>query len=211
MEKTKTIEFHKVIQELRRDIFEYLELILRRLSKLRSLEERLDMIEDDITNIRGRIRKIEFAIEELSNNIKKAEEYKERIGYMPRGVGRIEEAISREVVRVPLRKTTLARKEIEERKKATSISQVTESDLMSQYAKLTQTEKQIIKLLIKHPELRGGTSIAKRIGKAREHACRLLKKLYEKGFLERDESVWPYAYRVPEKVKQIVMLEEQLE
>ena len=37
------------------------------------------------------------------------------------------------------------------------------------------------------------------MGKSREHTSRLLKKMYEDGYLQRDEDTRPYSYSVTQK------------
>lgn len=66
--------------------------------------------------------------------------------------------------------------------------------------RLTETEREILNLLIEKPNIGGATKIAKTVNKAREHVCRILKKLSQENLLIRDESSWPYLYRVPERV-----------
>ena len=226
-------DLYKLIQELKRDLMEYFDLIIRRLARLRMLEERLDIIEEYITDIKGRFRKIEYTLGEILEKERRITPpiYAPRLE-TPRRITGIREEKPVTVVKplelpsreIPTRTTakpieteapikttpTVAQPKIERKPKVTVTTTITEEDLASKYSKLTQTEKQILKVLIRNPDLRGGTSIARKIGKAREHTCRLLKKLAQEGFLIRDESVWPYAYIVPEKVKQMVMLEEQL-
>jgi len=226
-------DIYKIINELRRDMLEYFEIIIRRLSRMRALEERLDMIEEDVTDMRSKFRRLESFIKEIIEKERYIEEVPRPVYPRPRRTEEIPRVpVERPAVEIPkpieekkevavrlplptkpkvetrkeVRVTPVARER--ESKKVTS--QVTERDLASEISKLTRTERQIIKVLIKYPNLKGGTSIARKIGKAREHTCRLLKKLTEKGLLIRDESVWPYAYRVPEKIKQIIMLEEEL-
>ncbi|MCD6154900.1 MAG: hypothetical protein J7J22_03915 [Candidatus Verstraetearchaeota archaeon] len=213
------------LQEFRRDVTEYFDLIIRRLARLRLIEERLDVIEEYITDLRSRLRRLETTIKEY---IAEQPQPKTPITLRERKIERkpitipsikpaievaaqkAEEESSRKLVQIPFTKTQkrLERKTVTERLAVTS--QITDDDLVSKLNRLTITEKEIIKVLIKYPELRGGTAIARRIGKAREHTSRLLKKLADEGILIRDESVWPYKYQVPEKVKQIIMLREQL-
>jgi len=213
------------LQEFRRDVTEYFDLIIRRLARLRLIEERLDVIEEYITDLRSRLRRLETTIKEY---IAEQPQPKTSITLRERKIERkpitipsikpaievasqkAEEESSRKLVQIPFTKTQkrLEGKTVTERLAVTS--QITDDDLVSKLNRLTITEKEIIKVLIKYPELRGGTAIARRIGKAREHTSRLLKKLADEGILIRDESVWPYKYQVPEKVKQIIMLREQL-
>lgn len=226
-------DIYKIINELRRDMLEYFEIIVRRLSRMRALEERLDIIEEDITDMRSKFRRLESFLKEIIEKERYTEEVPRTIYPRPRRTIEIPRAPIEQPVIEPIKPKKEEKREAtvelppirpkleakKEKKVAHLIQkqpfkkvtpQVTEEDLGAKISKLTQTERQIIKVLIRYPNLKGGTSIARKIGKAREHTCRLLKKLTEKGLLIRDESVWPYAYKVPEKVKQIIMLEEEL-
>jgi len=97
-------------------------------------------------------------------------------------------------------------KELKEKER----EEVYEEEIINKINTLSKTEKQIIKILVKNPDIKGGTALAKRIGKTREHVSRLLKKLANEGILIRDEKVWPYKYVVPEKVKQYIILENDI-
>lgn len=68
---------------------------------------------------------------------------------------------------------------------------------------LTETE---IKVLTIIDELGEGAvpEIRERIRKTREHTARLLKKLYEKGFIDRNTSRMPYRYYIRKEIKDIV-------
>jgi DNA-binding IclR family transcriptional regulator len=46
--------------------------------------------------------------------------------------------------------------------------------------------------------------IKDRIKLTREHTARLMKKLYEEGYLERDSGKIPYAYRIKEEMLKIL-------
>jgi len=71
---------------------------------------------------------------------------------------------------------------------------------------LTPTEEEVLRLLIEHPEYgsMGASSIARVLGRTREHIARVLKKLTDKGLLERDESRFPYVYRLSDKMHNLL-------
>jgi len=72
---------------------------------------------------------------------------------------------------------------------------------------LTPTESEVLSLIISNPRYgeAGATEIAEMIGKSREHVARALKKLVEKGLLDRDTSSFPYKYFISEELKRIVL------
>lgn len=66
--------------------------------------------------------------------------------------------------------------------------------------KLTETEAQIIQsLLTQGPKT--APQVEEMIGKTREHTARLMKKLWQEGFIERDTHKIPFVYRANEKLK----------
>lgn len=70
-------------------------------------------------------------------------------------------------------------------------------------APLTETELSVLNILAIEgaktaPEIRD------RIKLTREHTARLMKKLYEAGYLERDTRKMPYAYRVKKEMMRIL-------
>jgi len=70
-------------------------------------------------------------------------------------------------------------------------------------AQLTATELRVLEILTDEgqktaPEIKG------KIGLTREHTARLMKKLYQKGYVERDEAKTPYAYRIKEEMRKIL-------
>jgi predicted transcriptional regulator len=70
-------------------------------------------------------------------------------------------------------------------------------------AALTETEIIVLELLSKE----GGKTapeIKKRINLSREHTARLMKKLYEKGYLERETGKIPFIYNIKEEMENIL-------
>ena len=68
---------------------------------------------------------------------------------------------------------------------------------------LTPTELNVLALI---EEMGEGTvpDIRVRIGKTREHTARLLKKLYERGFIDRNTSSMPYRYYVRKEIRELI-------
>jgi uncharacterized protein YukE len=69
-------------------------------------------------------------------------------------------------------------------------------------AKLAPTERGVLELLA------GGAKAAPEIGrlvtKSREHTARLMKALFEQGFVEREANRQPYEYRLNDKVREVL-------
>jgi len=64
---------------------------------------------------------------------------------------------------------------------------------------LTETELTVLKILADEGA-KTAPQIRSRIKLSREHTARLMKKLYEQGYLERDTSKIPYSYRIKEEM-----------
>jgi len=69
---------------------------------------------------------------------------------------------------------------------------------------LTETELEVLRMIVDMGE---GTvpEIKNTIGKTREHTARLLKKLYDKGFIDRNTSSMPYKYRIRKEIRDLIM------
>ena len=69
---------------------------------------------------------------------------------------------------------------------------------------LTETEITTLKKIADLNEATG-PEIRNHIGLTREHTARMLKKLYETGFVDRTTNVMPYRYSVRREVKDLVL------
>ena len=76
-------------------------------------------------------------------------------------------------------------------------------------AQLTATELHVLEILTDEgpktaPEIKSDIELT------REHTARLMKKLYVKGYVERDETKTPYAYRIKEEMRKILKKTESM-
>jgi hypothetical protein len=70
-------------------------------------------------------------------------------------------------------------------------------------APLTETELSVLEIIaLEGPKT--APEIKDRIKLSREHTARLMKKLYEEGYLERDTSKIPFKYRVKKEMKKLL-------
>ena len=72
---------------------------------------------------------------------------------------------------------------------------------------LTDTEKQILTILVKQGE-KTAPEIEKIIDKTREHTSRLMKKLFRDGFVNRNARKIPYVYKANNDLIEIISVEE---
>jgi len=70
-------------------------------------------------------------------------------------------------------------------------------------AQLTETELSVLEILAAEGK-KTAPEIRDRIKLTREHTARLMKKLYEKGYLEREAGKMPYAYSIKEEMRRIL-------
>lgn len=75
-------------------------------------------------------------------------------------------------------------------------------------APLTDTELTVLEFLATEGE-KTAPQIREQIKLSREHTARLMKKLYEKGYLERGANKIPFTYRLKEEMKNILKKPEQ--
>jgi len=74
-------------------------------------------------------------------------------------------------------------------------------------APLTETELTVLETIAKEGE-KTAPEIREKIKLTREHSARLMKKLYEDGYLERDTHKMPYSYRLKEEMQKILKKRE---
>ncbi|HVP40986.1 MAG TPA: MarR family transcriptional regulator [Candidatus Krumholzibacteriaceae bacterium] len=70
-------------------------------------------------------------------------------------------------------------------------------------ASLTPTELSVLETLANEGE-KTAPEIKTRVNLTREHTARLMKKLYEEGYLERTTGKIPFAYRIKEEMSKIL-------
>jgi len=69
--------------------------------------------------------------------------------------------------------------------------------------RLTPTELQALNILAEEGPL-PATVVQERISKTREHTSRLMKKLFEEGYVERNADRIPYTYAINEKLRRLL-------
>ena len=75
-------------------------------------------------------------------------------------------------------------------------------------ARITETESQVLKILVEEGPMTA-PDVERKIGKTREHTARLMKKLWQEGYVERDTHRIPFIYRPTKGLKKI--LEKKIE
>lgn len=80
------------------------------------------------------------------------------------------------------------------------------SDQRKSFVKLTRTEIQIIQILLSEGA-KTAPKIMDEINKTREHTSRLMKKLWQEGYIERDTNSIPFIYRPTKELKKRINIE----
>jgi DNA-binding transcriptional ArsR family regulator len=178
MLKKRTLEEN--IIELMNQIFNE---ILRIRSAQRVVDDKISYIESDINRIKTDIRYIATHIEEIYERI--ASEFKVQSSTNVEN-GYREREVLKNTIKGYEKEVDIKKKEV---------------------FKLNKTDKLILKTLTEKPELGklGASKIALAIGKGREHTTRRLKVLTDMGYLARDETKWPYEYKVSESKAEEIM------
>jgi hypothetical protein len=76
------------------------------------------------------------------------------------------------------------------------------------FQQLTDTELDVLQMIVDFGE---GTvpEIKDQINKTREHTARLLKKLYDKGFIDRNTSSMPYRYSIRKEIRELILQKKE--
>ena len=155
----------------------------RVMNKSKESADRLAKLESDITALSEVEPKLSAKIEEVD----------ERIENLTSGQKKIEQQI------VESEKT---RQEITAQAEA-KIEAAIPIRREKALAPLTQTELSVLEVLASEGK-KTVPEIKSRINLTREHTARLMKKLYEDGYLERDTGKIPYAYSLKNEMRKIL-------
>lgn len=164
-----------------------------------------------IDNQKKQIEKIEYELENIQSQIEQnrgsLENNQEQIKIVLESiisVLKMNQKISENIIRLNKRTNNLTMprqnlsKQIhivnEEIKEITENNSQQNSNFQTQQFNLTLTEQNIIQVLLDEGP-KTAPQIQKNIGKTREHTSRLLKKLWQEGYIDRETNSIPYKYR----------------
>ena len=174
--------------------------------------------------LRDVTHKIETISSENEKVVRKVEEYDKRLADLANiieGVPTIEQKLSTQIgemnKKVDDTKTAQDKlmQRIAEVEKLKYKAQVPEAKIEAAIpikkekalAPLTETELAVLETIAKEGE-KTAPEIREKIKLTREHTARLMKKLYEDGYLERDTHKMPYTYRLKEEMQKILKKRE---
>jgi len=167
-------------------------IMLRRVFRLYKGAE--ESVRGLTVGIFGRLRKVEEMVRELPRMRVPDEDVLSRLEVLEREVKSLSETLKGLETRVSRVEEGL--KTVPEARKAAAKTTAETLTLEG----LTPTEVRILRVLASEGAMTA-SGLRERVGRSREHVSRLLKKLYERGFIERDVSEIPYKYAVRDEVK----------
>jgi len=146
-----------------------------------------------------RLQKLEGLVGESLNWVKQAVEVSRRVEEAPEtkeeaSIGA--NASSTRPVRVDLEEAILSRRVLAPVRELGTLPSIT-----------TPTELQVLTLLSNEGP-KSAPEIGQVVGRSREHTARLMKKLFEEGYIRRDQTRIPFRYSLVERVKQAFQKQE---
>jgi len=173
-------------------------------NQLQRLEERVGLVghkleflsvkREDVTGITDQLKKHEIRLSDITSKVDTASGLKEQL--LPQ-IEKLNERID---------KVVEAQESMEQqisKPPEVKIEGVIPIKRERALAQLTVTELRVLEILTNEGQ-KTAPEIKSEIGLTREHTARLMKKLYQKGYVERDEAKTPYAYQVKEEMRKIL-------
>jgi CTP-dependent riboflavin kinase len=194
----KRIRFVQEKYEVAREVIE--DIVISFNNQLRLLEEHvrkvghklefLSVRSGDVTDVTEQLKKLEKQLGDITFKVDRTLAFKGQI----------------EKMRERIDKLTETQKSIMEqmvKPQEVQIEGVIPIRREHALAQLTPTELRVLEILSEEGQ-KTAPEIKNKIGLTREHTARLMKKLYEKGYIERSETKTPYIYRIQEEMRRIL-------
>jgi len=172
--------------------------------QLQRQEDKLNAVayktEVSLAKSEGVVNKVKAYDKQLSDLAAKVED-----------VAGIEKSVSAQIDDVRKKVEDVIAKQKQIMKKTTETPAVSEAKIKTAIpikreralAPLTETELSVLEILAAEGK-KTAPEIRDRIKLTREHTARLMKKLYEKGYLEREAGKMPYSYSIKEEMRRIL-------
>jgi hypothetical protein len=156
--------------------------------------------EASLSRSEGAVNKVEAQARQLSDLATKVD-----------GVAGVEKRVSAQIEDVRKKVEDVIAKQKQFMKKTAEAPAISEAKIKAAIpikreralAPLTETELSVLEILAAEGK-KTAPEIRARIKLTREHTARLMKKLYEKGYLEREAGKMPYAYSIKEEMQRIL-------
>lgn len=167
-----------------------LRLLEEHVRKVRHRLEFLSVRSGDVTDITEQLKKFEKQLGDITFKMDKTSALKDQIEKLRKRIDKLTEnqkSIMQQMVKP----------------QEVQIEGVIPIRREQALAQLTPTELRILEVLSEEGQ-KTAPEIKNKIGLTREHTARLMKKLYEKGYIERSETRTPYIYRIQEEMRRIL-------
>ncbi len=184
------------------------------LSFNRELKQEADRLEFVAYKVEGNNGKVNTALRMINNIKEKNSHFETKLAVISDNnasiLSKIKEVYSKtQNIEEVYKMLKVKMKEIEEQmQKLSAIPETLKKPVMpirrdKAMAALTETEVTVLELLSAEG-LKTAPEIKERLKLSREHTARLMKKLYEKGYLERETGKIPFRYSVKKEMKKFL-------
>lgn len=184
------------------------------LSFNRELKQEADRLEFVAYEVEGNNGKVNTALRMINNIKEKNSHFETKLAVISDNnasiLSKIKEVYSKtQNIEEVYKMLKVKMKEIEEQmQKLSAIPETLKKPVMpirrdKAMAALTETEVTVLELLSAEG-LKTAPEIKERLKLSREHTARLMKKLYEKGYLERETGKIPFRYSVKKEMKKFL-------
>jgi len=167
--------------------------------KTDALSSKNEVITDKIEKGEAQLAALASEIKDLSKFVQEVSGRFENVDKKLEEMTKVQERITQRVDELEKVEHRAPRPKVSETKIETAIPIKKEKAL----APLTETELGVLEILAVEGE-KTASEIRKRIQLSREHTSRLMRKLYEDGYVERDVRKIPYTYHVKEEMSRIL-------
>lgn len=176
-----------------------------------SFNRQLQRQEDRLGAVTYETKVLSSRSEEVVKKLKAQDEQLSDLAAKVEAFSRLEQRVSTQIESVNKRVEDVTAKQESLMKKFAEVPVAPEAKIKAAIpikreralAPLTETELSVLETLASEGE-KTASEIRARIKLTREHTARLMKKLYEKGYLERDSGKMPYTYRIKEEMQRIL-------
>jgi len=157
--------------------------------RLQKQEESLDALKETMHRVLKTQEEQQARLERMTEHMTQSVDLERRvIGALGRLAGKVNQLISGSAI-----------KEKAEPLERLAVDEYLAS-IETALSKLTPTELKVLQLLAVEGPL-PSPNIGRTVGKSREHTARLMKRLYEQGYVDRETSKIPYRHKLNEKVR----------
>jgi predicted transcriptional regulator len=210
--------YGKRIREARREYLEAKDaiddIVLSFNRQLRLQEERLGITAQKIGVLSSRDEVLAEKLEGQKRDVKELTEKVKSFYSKEDAVARIHSVEDKLDESMSLRETLeqriieLEKKTLSSRESETRVESAIPIRREKALAQLTETELLVLEFLAAEGE-KTAPETKDKVRLSREHTARLMKKLYEKGYLERSSNKIPFTYRLKEEMQRFLSKPEQ--